>query len=216
MPTALRSALVNEAAPALHPSDGRSPHTERRGRVHVVTVIGLLAMASSLLYLVSDVIEVVKGRFSTGQLWLTLVAEASVPVFVIGLWLAQRPRIGRVGAVSSIAYAYSFVFFTGTVVYALGSGTRDFEQLGAALSPWMTIHGAVMLIAGVGFGYAVNKAGVVPRWTGTALAAGVVLIPLSMGLPAAVELVGVGIRDAAFAGMGVGLLRDRRAHGSRF
>jgi hypothetical protein len=189
---------------------------ERRGRVHVVTVIGLLAMASSLLYLVSDVIEVVKGRFSTGQLWLTLVAEASVPVFVIGLWLAQRPRIGRVGAVSSIAYAYSFVFFTGTVVYALGSGTRDFEQLGAALSPWMTIHGAVMLIAGVGFGYAVNKAGVVPRWTGTALAAGVVLIPLSMGLPAAVELVGVGIRDAAFAGMGVGLLRDRRAHGSRF
>jgi hypothetical protein len=167
-------------------------------------VIGLLAVASSVLYLVSDVIEVVQGRFSTGQLWLTLVAEASVPVFVIGLWLAQRPRIGRVGAVSSIAYAYSFVFFTGTVVYALGSGTRDFEQLGAALSPWMTIHGAVMLIAGVGFGYAVNRAGVVPRWTGMALAAGVILIPLSIRLPAAVGLVGVGIRDVAFAGMGVG------------
>jgi hypothetical protein len=49
-----------------------------------------------------------------------------------------------------------------------------------------------------------------------ALAAGVILIPLSIGLPAAVGLVGVGIRDVAFAGMGVGLLQDRGAHGSRF
>lgn len=31
MPTAVRSARVHEAAPALHPSDGRSPHMERRG-----------------------------------------------------------------------------------------------------------------------------------------------------------------------------------------
>ena len=216
MPTALRSARVNEAEPSRPPSDGRSPEVERRGRVHGVTVIGFLAVASSALYLVSDVMEAVQGRFSTAQLWLTLVAEASVPLFVIGLWLAQQPRIGRVGAVSSIAYAYSFVFFTGTVVYALGSGTRYFEQLSMALSPWMTIHGAVMLIAGVAFAYAVDRAGVVPRWTGMALAAGVILIPLSIGLPAAVGLVGVGIRDVAFAGMGVGLLRDRRAHGSRF
>jgi hypothetical protein len=68
-------------------------------------VVGLLAVALCVLYLVSDVIEVVQRRFSTGQLWLTLVAEASVPVFVIGLWLVQRPRIGRVGAVSAMAYA---------------------------------------------------------------------------------------------------------------
>lgn len=216
MPTALRSGRAGQGPPAPRPADVRSPREDGRDRVHVGEVVGLLAVVSSVLYLVSDVIEMVQGRFSTGQLWLTLVAEASVPVFVIGLWLVQRPRIGRVGAVSAMVYAYSFVFFTGTVVYALVAGSRDLEQLGAALNPWMTIHGAVMLIAGVGFGYAVNRAGVAPRWTGMALAAGVALTPLSMGLPAAVGLVGVGIRDVAFAGMGVSLLRDRRAHGSRF
>jgi hypothetical protein len=135
-----------------------------------------------------------------------------VPILVIGLWLVQRPPMGRLGAASAIAYACSFVFFTGTVVYALVDGTRDFEQLGASLSPWMTIQGAVMVIAGVGFGYAVSRGGVVPRWTGMALAAGVVLIPLSMGAADAVGLVGVAIRDLAFAGMGAALLRDRRAH----
>lgn len=55
----------------------------------------------------SDVLEAIQGGFSTGQLWLTLVAEAAIPVFVIGLYATQRPQIGRVGRVSAVAYAYS-------------------------------------------------------------------------------------------------------------
>ena len=203
---ALRSVPSGEALPARHPTDGRSRPADGSRDVRAFEV-GLLALASSTLYLVSDVIEVAQGRFSIGQLWLTLLAEATVPIFVIGLWFVQRPRIGRLGAVSAIAYAYSFVFFTGTVVYALLDGTRDFDQLGAALDPAMTIHGAVMVIAGIGFGYAVARARVLPRWTGIALAAGVVLVPLSMGLADPVGLAGIGIRDLAFAGMGAALLR---------
>ena len=209
MGTALHTRLA-ESLPPRRPLDSRSNTYGRRG-FRAVQVIGLLAVASSALYLVSDIIEVVQGGFSTGQLWLTLVAEATVPIFVVGLWLVQRPRMSRLGAVSAIAYAYSYLFFTGTVVYALVEGSRDFEQLGAALDPWMTIHGAVMLIAGIGFGCAVRRAGVVPRWTGLALGAGVVLIPLSMGWPDAVALVGVGIRDLAFGAMGVALLLGSRS-----
>ena len=67
-----------------------------------------------------------------------------------------------------------------------------------------------MVLAGVGFGYAVRTARILPRWTGIALAVGVVLIPLSMGLTDAVRLVGIGIRDLAFAGMGAALVRGRR------
>lgn len=85
-------------------------------------VIGLLVVRFSALYFASDVIEVADGGFSRGQLWLTLVAEATLPIFVIGLWLVQRPRIGRLGTVSAIAYACSFVFFTGTVIYAQSTG----------------------------------------------------------------------------------------------
>jgi hypothetical protein len=201
----------------LHPEASRQEETARsfgapsqgtkERRVRWTQLIGLLAVASSALYFASDVIEVADGGFSKVQLWLTLMAEATLPIFVIGLWLAQRPRIGWLGAASAIAYAYSFVFFTGTVVYALVHRTGDFERLGAALDPAMTIHGALMVIAGIGFGCAVGRARVLPRWTGVALAAGVVLIPLSMGLPDAVGLFGVGVRDIAFAGMGVALFR---------
>ena len=168
-------------------------------------LIGLVAVVSSTLYFVSDVIEVAQSGFSVGQLWLTLVAEAAVPFFVIGLWLLQRHRLGRIGAVSAIAYAYTFVFFTGTVVYALLNSTENFDELGETLNPAMTIHGAVMVAAGLALGYATYKAATLPRWTGIALAVGVALVAL--GLPAAAGLIAVAVRDVAFAGMGVALLR---------
>ena len=56
--------------------------------------VGLAALAFSALYLVSDVIEALQGGFSDAQLGLTLIAEAAIPVFVIGLYLVQRPQIG--------------------------------------------------------------------------------------------------------------------------
>src|SRR5918995_6972877 len=187
-------------------SEPRSHGTGRNDRrAGAATVIGLLAVVSSALYFVSDAIEVAQGGFSAGQLWLTLVAEAAVPFFVIGLWLLQRDRLGRIGTVSAIAYAYTFVFFTGTVVHALLNSTEDFDELGEALNPAMTIHGAIMVAAGVALGYATYKAATLPRWTGIALAVGVALVAL--GLPAAAGLIAVAVRDVAFAGMGVALLR---------
>ena len=79
-------------------------------------VIGLATLVFSALYFVSDLIEARQGGFSDGQLWLTLVAEAAVPIFVVGLALAQRPRLSRLGMWSALAYAYSYVYFTGTRV----------------------------------------------------------------------------------------------------
>jgi hypothetical protein len=146
--------------------------------VRMAKPIGLVALVFSVLYLLSDVIEAIQGGFSDGQLWLTLVAEAAIPIFVIGLYLVQRPQMGRLGEVSALAYAYSFVFFTATVVYALVNGTSDFDALNDDLGAALTIHGAIMLLAGLGFGYAVIKAGVLPGWTGVALMAGVVLVSL--------------------------------------
>jgi hypothetical protein len=84
---------------------------------------------------------------------------------VIGLYLVQRPHIGRLGQLSSAAYAYSYVFFTGTVVYALADGTSDYNALSHDLQPWMTIHGTIMVLAGLGFGFAVIRAKVLPPWT---------------------------------------------------
>ena len=136
---------------------------------------------------------------------------------MIGLYLVQRPHIGRLGRLSAAAYAYSYVFFIGTVVYALVDGTSDYEALSHDLQPWMTIHGGVMVLAGLGFGVAVIRAKVLPRWTGMALMAGVVLVALSQTLPEGPQVLAAAIRDLGFAGMGAALLgahpvsRHRRA-----
>ena len=169
--------------------------------------IGLAALVFSALYFLSDVVEAMQGGFSDGQLWLTLVAEAAIPVFVIGLYLVQRPAIGGLGLVSAAAYAYAYVFFTGTVVYALVEGTADYDALSDDLGAAMTIHGAIMLLAGLGFGYAVIRARVLPAWTGAALMVGVVLVALTQGTAEGVQLIAAGIRDLGFAGMGAALLR---------
>jgi hypothetical protein len=169
-------------------------------------LIGFSALLFSALYLLSDVIEAVHGGFSTGQLWLTLIAEIAVPFFVVGLYLVQRPWIGRLGRLSAGSYAVAYLAFTGSVVYALVNGTSDFTALGDDLGLWMTIPGAIMLIAGIGFGIAVIKAGVLPRWTGATLIVGVTLVVVSQGMPEGPQVVAAAVRDLGFAGMGAALL----------
>lgn len=173
-------------------------------------VVGLSALVFSTLYLLSDVIEAIQGGFSASQLWITLVAEAAIPVFVVGLYTVQRPQIGRLGRISALAYAYSYVFFTGTVVYALVYATPDYKALTNDLGASMTIHGAIMVLAGLAFAWAVIMARVLPLWTAIALMAGVVLVAISQGMPEGAQVVAAGIRDLGFAGMGAALLRTGR------
>jgi hypothetical protein len=170
-------------------------------------LVGLAALVSSVLYFLSDVIEGAQGGFSSGQLWLTLVAEAMIPAFVVGLYVVQRPPIGRLGLASAMAYAASFVYFTGTVAYALIKSTKDWDTLSDQLGPILTIDGALYVVAGIGFGSAIVRAGRLPRWTGIALIVGVILVAATQNMSEGVQLIGVGVRDLAFAGMGLSLLR---------
>lgn len=151
--------------------------------------------------------EVVHGGFSTPQLVLTYVAEAAIPLFVLGLYAVQRPQIGALGFLGAISYAYSCVFFTGTVLLALVNRSPDWDGLVAELGPWVTVHGLLMGLAGSAFGVAVVRAGVLPPWTGMTLVVGVVLVAISSSLPGVAQTVCAGVRDAGFAGMGVALLR---------
>ncbi|WP_432476674.1 hypothetical protein [Nocardioides sp. GXQ0305] len=181
---------MTEAASSPHPT--------------LIRLLGWTAVVSSVLYLVSDVIEVAQGGFSSGQLWLTLVAEAAVPVVVVGLAVVQWPPLGPLGLAGALVYAYAFAYFTGTVVYALVRDTADFDQLGDALGLWMTVHGALMLLGGLAFGYRVARAGVLPPWTGWAFVLGVAAV--TFGLPGWAGVVAAGVRDLALAGMGAALL----------
>ena len=175
--------------------------------VWMARLIGLTAIAFSALYFISDVIELLQGGFSTFQLALTYAAEAAIPLFVLGLYVVQRPQIGRLGFLGAATYAYTFVFFTSTVVYALVNHTDDWETLQKAFGAWITIHSVLMVVAGVMFGVGVIRARVLARWTGISLIAGTLLMVATSGLPDATRTMSAGVRDLAFAAMGVSLLR---------
>jgi hypothetical protein len=75
----------------------------------------------------------------------------------------------------------------------------------------MIIHGLVMLVGGLAFGLAVVRAGVLPRWTGMCLMAGVVLVAAASDLPNIARTVAAALPAVAFIGMGCALL-DRAGH----
>jgi hypothetical protein len=168
--------------------------------------VGAAALVFSLAYFVSDAIEAAQAGFSTGQLVLTLVAEAAIPFFVVGLYLVQRPSIGRLGAWGAAGYAVAYAFFVWTVIYPLIHDVPDFDALSDVFGTWMFLGGALMVVAGLAFGWATIRAGVLPRWTAVTLMAGVVLVAATQGAPEGVQLVAAGVRDLGFAGMGAALL----------
>jgi hypothetical protein len=172
----------------------------------VVSLIGVAAVAFSALYLLSDVVELAQGGFSTGQLALTYISEAAIPLFVIGIYAAQRPSIGRLGLLGAVGYAYTFVFFTSTVVFALVQHTSDWSALENQMGGWIAVHSVLMIVTGLVFGYAVVRAGVLPRWTGALLMLGMLSMVVAMALPAVVQTGAAALRDIAFAGMGAALL----------
>jgi hypothetical protein len=136
----------------------------RRGELRVL--VGLAAITFSIVYILSDLIELAQGGFSPVQLALTYAAEATLPLFVLGIYALQRPHIGRLGLVGAIGYAYSYVAFTATVVYSFVEHTPDWVALTRRLGRWFLVHGAIMVAAGLCFGLAVVRAGILPRWTG--------------------------------------------------
>ena len=177
----------------------------------VAAIVGIAAIAFSALYFVSDLIELGQGRFSTLQLALTYASEAAIPLFVLGLYAMQRPQIGRLGLIGALGYAYTFVFFTSTVVYALIDHTRDWEALQARFGAWITIHSVMMMLAGLAFGYAVIRAHALSRWSGITLIVGMTLMAVTTSLPDVIRTASAGVRDVAFAGMGASLLRSQHA-----
>jgi hypothetical protein len=196
-------------------ADARAAPAPAGDTSSIAVLVGLAAVVFSALYLISDLMELGQGGFSTPQLLVTYAAEAAIPLFVLGLYAVQRPQIGRLGLASAIGYAYAFVYFTSTVVYALVERTSDWQALERRLGVWITIHSVLMVVAGVGFGIAVIRARVLPWWTGATLIAGMLLMAVTVSLPAAAQTASAGVRDLAFAAMGAALLARARLRRTR-
>ena len=85
---------------------------------------------------------------------MTYAGEAAIPLFVLGLYAVQRPAIGLLGLAGAVTYSYTFVFFTGTVLYAIVERTPDWAALVVRLGSWLDVHSVLMGVAGIAFGVA--------------------------------------------------------------
>jgi hypothetical protein len=172
------------------------------------SLTGIGAIAVPALHTVTDVHEWAHGGFSPAQLGLNYLAFVPIPVILVGLWAAQRPRIGAAGLVGALLYGAAFIYFAHTTLVALDTAVPDYEALWTRLGPMYTAHGTLMVIGGVLFGGATWRAGVVPRWTAGLFLAGVTLnIALALlDVPELLHTLGTALRNAGLAGMGWAVL----------
>ena len=174
-------------------------------------LVAVAAIFFPIVYLLSDVIETAQGDFSTVRLALTYVGEAGFPLFIIGIAAMLHDRLPPWALLGAVAYAYSYVFFTSTVVWALVAHTESWEALGDDFGWWMTTHGAVMVLGGMSFGIGIARSAALPAWTGWALATGVVLVAGASGMGNMERTLAAAVPDAAFIGIGVHLFRQSRS-----
>lgn len=168
---------------------------------------GALAVLFPLLHLASDVLAVVQGDFSLTRLGLTYAGEAGIALLVVGLVVLVHDWIPVWAVVGGLAYAYAFVFFTGTVLWVIVARTPRWEDVQADFGWWLTVHGAVMVVGGVAFGAGIVRSGALPPWTGWALVVGVLLVAATAGLGNLERAAASAVPDVALVGMGVACLR---------
>lgn len=180
-------------------------------------VVGLLAVIVPALYIASDVLEVAQGGHTTRSLVLTYLGEAPAVFYVLGLYQVQRPHIGPTGLAGAVLYGYAFIFWSGFTLHGLLTHAPDLPALADDVGAWYWVHAVVQTVGGALFASAVWRAGVLPRWTaGLLLGAMVGHVLLSVtGLPESYRWVTSTAQNAAFAAMGLVVLRRTPGRGLR-
>lgn len=176
-------------------------------------LVGIATLIAAVLYLASDALEVGLGGFSQGQLYLTYAAFAIIPFSLMGLHAMQAHRASWLSLFGSVAYGLAFIFYASTVIYALVNQTADYSTLVDELGILYPLHGVLLILGGLLFGWSVMRAKVLPSWTGLTLMVGVVvnLVMNASPLPEISQVLGSTLRNIAFIGMGWALLRQTNA-----
>lgn len=180
-------------------------------------LIAFGAIVFPVLHTITDVMEWLHGGFSFPQLVLNYVAFLPVPAVLLGLYAVQRPTISRLGLWGALLYGFAFVYFAHTALYALASQSPSYAVLWAGLGWTYTVHGVVMIVGGLCFGWATFRAGVLPRWTASLFLGGIGL-HLLFGLlpvPDLLQTFGTLVRNAGLVGMGIACYRKTRPGTSR-
>lgn len=172
-------------------------------------LVAMTAMLAPSLHTGSDALEWIAGGFSPAQLWLNYLAFLPVPAMMVGLYAVQRPRLSWLGLFGAVTYGWAFIYFAHTTLFALAARVPTYDALWRQLGSLYTVHGGLMVLGGLTFGWATLRGGALPAWTAGLFLAGVctnLMLALLPG-PDLLQTLGSGLRNAGLASMGWTLWR---------
>lgn len=175
-------------------------------------LIAVTAVVAPGLHLASDLLEWSHDGFSRTQLLINYLGFLPMPFLIIGLYAAQRPKIGLAGLAGALLYGVSFIYFAHTTLKALEESTPNYETLWRELGGVYTFHGGLMVGGGLLFGFAALKARVLWK-PGVILFIAGILFNLCLGLfplPDILQILGSTIRNTGLIAIGFGLLQRLR------
>lgn len=109
------------------------------------------------LYILTDTIEILQSGLSQVQLILTYIAMSGIPFSVMGLYILDEERGGKLYLAGSILISLSFIYFSGTATYGLAEQSTDYGVLIERLGFIYYAHGAVLVTGGLLSGAALYK-----------------------------------------------------------
>jgi hypothetical protein len=173
--------------------------------------VGVAALLAPALHSLTDVMEWWSSGFTTSQLWLNYVAFLPMPWLLLGIYALHVPRPHALGLVGALLYGAAFTYFAYTTLYALAGHVPDYADLWRRLGPMYTVHGALMIIGGLMFGWSLLWAGQLPRWSIWLFIAGLSgnLVFGLLPAPVILQTLGSAVRNAGLIAIGWALVTDR-------
>lgn len=176
------------------------------------TVVGVTAVIAPILHSITDAMEWYQGGFSPPQLWLNYVAFLPMPWLLLGLYTVSKNDLGICGLIGALLYGAAFTYFAHTTLFALASGSPNYESLWQQLGPIYTLHGGFMVAGGMLFAWAAVRATTPPKIFVGLFAAGLVVNLCLALLPAPdiLQTLGTALRNIGIVGMGYATLTVSR------
>jgi len=150
-----------------------------------IRLSGLGLVLAAVLWIISEILEMIQGGFSPLQLTLTATAFTLLPYGFLGIHRAQAERGGILSFFGAICSGISFIIFSGDAMIEIVLGARETMKILETVSGKAIFYtGSLLCLVGViVFGIAIVRARVFPRWTGIVFVVVNLLILLMSLLP---------------------------------
>jgi hypothetical protein len=182
----------------------------RSGSANALRIaVGITAVLAPFFHSVTDAMEWYQhGLFSVSQLWLNYVAFVPMSWLLLGIYAVHDPRPALAGLIGALLYGAAFTYFAHTTLYALSEHVPDYETLWQHLGSLYTVHGGLMVVGGLLFGWSILDAGWLPKWSALLFLGGIVtnLVLTFLPAPDIFQTLGSAARNAGLVAMGYVIL----------